>query len=91
MTSDGATDARGRTRVAVTGLGVKTPAGQDLDSFWSGLLTGRSVAGPIERFDPSALPVRIACEVHDFDPTEYLGAKEARRVGAADRQPRQHR
>ena len=52
MTSDGATDARGRTRVAVTGLGVKTPAGQNLDSFWSGLLTGRSVAGPIERFDP---------------------------------------
>jgi 3-oxoacyl-[acyl-carrier-protein] synthase II len=80
MTADSATDARGRIRVAVTGIGVKTPVGTDLDTFWSGLLSGRSAAGPIQRFDPSALPVRIACEVHDFDSTEYLGAKESRRV-----------
>jgi 3-oxoacyl-[acyl-carrier-protein] synthase II len=80
VTSDGATDARGRYRVAITGLGVKTPAGTNLDAFWSGLRAGRSVAGVIQRFDPSSLPVRIACEVRDFDPTVYLGAKEARRV-----------
>ncbi|MGO9874230.1 MAG: beta-ketoacyl-ACP synthase II [Acidimicrobiia bacterium] len=74
------TDARGRSRVAVTGLGVKTPAGMDLDTFWSRLLSGRSTAATIQRFDPSPLPVRIGCEVRDFDPTAYLPAKEARRV-----------
>jgi 3-oxoacyl-[acyl-carrier-protein] synthase II len=74
------TDARGRIRVAVTGLGVKTPAGTDLAAFWARLLSGRSTAATIERYDPSALSVRFGCEVHDFDPTAYLGAKEARRV-----------
>jgi 3-oxoacyl-[acyl-carrier-protein] synthase II len=75
-----ATDARGRPRVAVTGLGVKTPAGTDLDTFWSRLLSGQSTAATIRRYDPSPLPVRIGCEVHDFDPSAYLGPKEARRV-----------
>jgi 3-oxoacyl-[acyl-carrier-protein] synthase II len=74
------TDARGRIRVAVTGLGVKTPAGTDLDTFWSRLLSGRSTAGTIERYDPSPMPVRIGCEVRDFDPTAYVGPKEARRM-----------
>jgi 3-oxoacyl-[acyl-carrier-protein] synthase II len=73
-------DARGRPRVAVTGLGVKTPAGTTLDAFWSRLLSGRTTAATIKRFDPSALPVRIGCEVPDFEPTDYLGAKEARRL-----------
>jgi 3-oxoacyl-[acyl-carrier-protein] synthase II len=69
-----------RIRVAVTGLGVKTPAGNDLDTFWSTLLSGRSAAAPIARFDPAPLPVRFACEVRDFDPAPYLGPKESRRV-----------
>src|SRR5439155_3874868 len=73
-------DARGRRRVAITGMGVKTPAGQDLQGFWAGLLTGRSVAAPITGLDVSDLPVRIACQVHGFDPARYLDAKEARRV-----------
>jgi 3-oxoacyl-[acyl-carrier-protein] synthase II len=74
------TDAHGRVRVAVTGIGVKTPAGTELDAFWSRLLSGRSTAGPIRRYDPSPMPVRIGCEVLDFEPTTYLGAKEARRL-----------
>jgi 3-oxoacyl-[acyl-carrier-protein] synthase II len=74
------TDERGRFRVAVTGLGVKTPAGNDLDSFWSTLAAGRSTAATITRFNPSALAVRFGCEVRDFDPTLYLGPKEARRL-----------
>jgi 3-oxoacyl-[acyl-carrier-protein] synthase II len=74
------TDAHGRTRVAVTGLGVKNPAGSDLTTFWQTLTAGKSTAGTIRRFDPSALPVRFACEVADFDPVPYMGAKEARRV-----------
>ncbi len=78
--SEDSTDARGRVRVAVTGLGVKTPAGTDLDAFWSRLLSGRSTAAAIQRYDATPLAVRIGCEVLDFDPTQYLGAKEARRV-----------
>jgi 3-oxoacyl-[acyl-carrier-protein] synthase II len=76
----GAVDHRGRVRVAITGLGVKTPAGTDLATFWSALAAGRSTAAGIARYDASDLPVRFGCEVRDFDPTEHLGPKEARRV-----------
>ena len=72
--------SEGRVRVAVTGMGVKTPAGCDLDTYWATLLAGRSKAAPIARFDPSDMPVRFACEVADFDPTAYLDYKEARRT-----------
>ena len=72
--------SQGRVRVAITGLGVKSPAGNDLDAFWSTIVAGRPTAATISRFDPSALPVRFGCEVHDFDPAPYLGPKEARRV-----------
>ena len=75
-----ARDAKGRVRVAVTGLGVKTGAGTNLESFWATLTSGVSTAATIKRFDPSHLPVRFGCEVVDFDPTEYLSAKEARRL-----------
>ncbi len=75
-----ALDHRGRPRVAVTGIGVKTPAGCDLDTFWATLLAGRSKAAPITAFDASDLPVQFACEVKDFDPIPYLGPKEVRRV-----------
>jgi 3-oxoacyl-[acyl-carrier-protein] synthase II len=75
-----ALDHRGRPRVAVTGLGVKTPAGNDIASFWETLLAGRSMAAEITAFDPSDLPVRFACEVKGFDGAEYLGPKEVRRV-----------
>jgi 3-oxoacyl-[acyl-carrier-protein] synthase II len=68
-------------RVAVTGIGVKTPAGLDTASFWDALCAGRSSAAPIRRFDPSDLTVDFACEVgDDFDPVAYLGLKEARRA-----------
>lgn len=74
------TDQRGRPRIAVTGMGVKTPAGNDVATFWSTLLEGRPTAAPISRFDASDLPVAFACEVHDFDAGAYLGHKEARRA-----------
>ncbi|HEX5615442.1 MAG TPA: beta-ketoacyl-ACP synthase II [Acidimicrobiia bacterium] len=78
MTDD--RDARGRPRVAITGLGVKTPAGTDLDSFWSTLLAGRSTAAPLTTIDAADLPVRFGCEVTDFDPVPYFGPKESRRL-----------
>ena len=75
-----ARDHRGRPRVAITGMGVKSPAGNDLSSFWKTLLEGRPTAAPITRFDASALPVGFACEVAGFDPADYFGHKEARRA-----------
>ncbi|HEX6311211.1 MAG TPA: beta-ketoacyl-ACP synthase II [Acidimicrobiia bacterium] len=72
-------DHRGRLRVAITGLGVKTPAGNDVDSFWETIRNGRPTAATIRRFDPSDLAVRFASEVTEFDPAPYFGHKEARR------------
>ncbi len=69
-----------RIRIAITGVGVKTPAGCDVDTFWATLLAGRSCAAPIRRIDPAALPVRFACEVTDFDPSVYFDSKETRRT-----------
>lgn len=77
--SDPARDHLGRPRVAVTGIGVKAPAGNDIASFWATVRAGKSMARTIEQFDPSELPVRFACEVRDFDPVEYFGPKEVRR------------
>ncbi len=74
-----ATDHKGRIRVAVTGIGVKTPAGNDIASFWDTIVGGVSTAAPFARPMP-ALPVTFGCEVHEFDPEPYLGAKAARRV-----------
>jgi 3-oxoacyl-[acyl-carrier-protein] synthase II len=76
-------DHRGRPRVVVTGVGLQTPAGAGLEDVWATLLAGRSMAARIERFDPSDLAVRFACELRDFDPIPYLGPKESRRVDRA--------
>ena len=59
-------------RVVVTGMGMVTPVGRDLDSTWSALLAGRSGVGPIGLFDARTFPTRIAAEVHDFRLDEYL-------------------
>jgi 3-oxoacyl-[acyl-carrier-protein] synthase II len=67
-------------RVFVTGIGVVTPVGVGAGAFWDALIAGRSGAGPIETFDASELPVRIACEVGDFDPTEHMTPREAARL-----------
>jgi 3-oxoacyl-[acyl-carrier-protein] synthase II len=66
-------------RVVVTGLGLVTPVGNDVESTWSALLAGRSGAAPITKFDPSKLQVRFACEVKGFDASRYMDRKEARR------------
>ena len=65
-----------RPPVAITGMGVKSPVGSDLDSFWSGLCSGRSAGAPITAFDTSEHPVTFACEIRDFDPDAYISAKE---------------
>jgi len=75
-----AVDHLGRPRVVITGLGVKTPAGNDVATFWETLLAGRSMAAELTGFDTADLPVRFGCQVRDFDGAEYLGPKEVRRV-----------
>jgi 3-oxoacyl-[acyl-carrier-protein] synthase II len=70
----------GRRRVVVTGLGMVTPLGNDVDTTWQALLAGASGAGPITQFDPEDYNVRFACEVKDFDPTDYIERKQARRM-----------
>jgi 3-oxoacyl-[acyl-carrier-protein] synthase II len=72
-----------RARVAVTGMGVKTPAGTDLDSYWSNLVAGRTMVGPITGFETPPPLVGYACAVADFDAAAYLGHKEARRADRA--------
>lgn len=67
-------------RVVVTGLGPVTPVGTGVEEFWTGLTTGRNGIGPIERFDPSDLPVRLAGDVRDFDPSRWMDPKEIRRT-----------
>ena len=69
-----------RRRVVATGLGLVSPLGNTVDDTWDGLVAGRSGAAPIQRFDPAELDVRFACEVKDFDPTDHLDRKEAKRT-----------
>ena len=66
-------------RVVVTGLGLVTPVGTDVESSWNALLAGTPGAAPITKFDPQQLSVRFACEVKGFDPLQYVDRKEARR------------
>ncbi len=69
-----------RRRVVVTGLGALTPIGNTVPEFWDAMMEGRSGAAPITRFDPSRLRCQFAAEVKDFDPTDFIDKKEARRM-----------
>ena len=66
-------------RVLVTGLGAVTPIGNDAAAFWEGLSGGRNGIGRVTLCDPDGLPVQIAGEVKDFDPTDWLDRRTARR------------
>jgi 3-oxoacyl-[acyl-carrier-protein] synthase II len=67
-------------RAVVTGLGVITPIGNDVATFWSNLTNGVSGVGPISLFDASDLEVRIAAEVKGFEPRDWIDFKQARRM-----------
>ena len=57
-----------------------TPLGQSVDEYWTGLVEGKSGIGPMTLYDPDPYPCKIAGEVWDFDPTQYINAKDARRM-----------
>ncbi|MDN5327086.1 MAG: 3-oxoacyl-[acyl-carrier-protein] synthase [Moorella sp. (in: firmicutes)] len=67
-------------RVVITGLAAISPVGTGKDKFWQALVAGRSGIGPITRFDATAMPVRFAGEVKDFDAGLFFDRKEARRM-----------
>lgn len=69
-----------KKRVVVTGLGAITPIGNTLANYWQGLMEARNGIGPITRFDASDQACRFGGEVKDFDPTQFLDRKEAKRM-----------
>ncbi|MBM3133405.1 MAG: beta-ketoacyl-ACP synthase II [Chloroflexi bacterium] len=68
-------------RIVITGVGAVTPIGVSAESFYQSLISGKSGIGPITRFDASNYPVRIAAEVRDFNPTDFMHIKRADRTG----------
>jgi 3-oxoacyl-[acyl-carrier-protein] synthase II len=67
-------------RVVITGMGVVAPNGIGIEQFWDSLVNGRSAVRKITRFDASSYPSQIAAEVPDFDPTDYMDPKTAKRL-----------
>ncbi len=70
-----------KRRVVITGIGVVAPNGIGIENFWDSLVLGRSAVRKITRFDASSYPSQIAAEVSDFDPTDYMEPKTAKRLG----------
>ena len=67
-------------RVVVTGLGALTPIGNTIDDYWNGLISGKSGAAPITYFDTEKFKTKFACELKNFEPTDFLDRKEARKM-----------
>tara|TARA_Y100000994_G_scaffold242125_1_gene238700 strand:+ start:733 stop:1983 length:1251 start_codon:yes stop_codon:yes gene_type:complete len=67
-------------RVVVTGMGALTPLGEDIETYWSSLLEGKSGIAPMELADSSEYPCKISGEVSNFDPKNYMDLKESRRM-----------
>ena len=67
-------------RVVVTGIGALTPLGNDAQSYWDALASGKSGAAPITRFDAEKFKTKFACEIKNFDINDHLDRKEARKM-----------
>src|SRR4030043_246773 len=69
-----------KRRVVITGMGVVAPNGIGIDNFWDSLVHGRSGVRKITHFNASSYPSKIAAEVHDFDPEDYMDPKTVKRL-----------
>ena len=69
-----------KRRVVVTGLGIVSPVGNDVETAWKNVVAGASGIGPITHFDASAFPTRIAGEVKNFDPAQYIPSKDIKKM-----------
>ena len=69
-----------KRRVVVTGLGIISPIGNDIDTFWENVKKGTVGIGEITKFDTTDFKVKLAAEVKDFDATKYMDKREARRM-----------
>jgi len=69
-----------KRRVVITGMGAISPLGSDLNTLWNNLVNGKSGVSTITAFDASELPTRIAAEVKDFNPEDYIDRRDVRRM-----------
>jgi len=69
-----------KRRVAITGLGVVAPNGNNVEEFWDSLVAGRGGAGRVTHFDADEFSSQVACEVKNFEPERYIKAKALRRM-----------
>ena len=69
-----------KRRVVITGLGIISPVGNTVDSAWKNIVAGKSGIGPITHFDASTFPTQFAGEINDFDASEFMSPKEARKM-----------
>ena len=67
-------------RVVVTGVGLVTPLGIGREATWDGVISGRSGAGPITHYDATDQAVQIACEINDFEPTDFMEKRATKRM-----------
>lgn len=67
-------------RAVITGMGVVSPVGNNLDEFWNNLIEGKSGIGLVTRFDTGDMPTKVAAEVKNFEPTEWINKKESRHM-----------
>src|SRR6478609_4222205 len=73
-------NGNGMRRVVITGMGLVSPLGNDVETSWSLLLAGESGAAEITAFDHTDYNVHFACELKDFDPTAWIDRKASRRM-----------
>ncbi len=68
-----------KRRVVVTGLGAITPLGNSAQESWESAIAGKSGVGPITKFDSTSFNTKIAAEIKNFDPLQFMEKKEVRR------------
>jgi beta-ketoacyl-acyl-carrier-protein synthase II len=69
-----------KKRVVVTGLGIVSPLGNDLDTTWNNLINGVSGVGPLTRVNPDDFPAKVAAELKDFNPEDFMDRKDAKKM-----------